>query len=136
MTSEVIDDTGAFLSVFASLLLDNVSCFEKTANEVTDLVMGHGRPTKEMIVTLQAFDRLKQEFEALGNALACYAVATNALPQSGEERMRLGQEVIAKVSVADLKDRLLDRLQSYAPKIPASQTPSLVADDVDVDVEF
>ena len=103
------NDVGAFLSVFAALLLDNVLRFEETANRVTALVMGSGRPDRELIVTLQSFDRLKQEFEALGDALTRYAEATNDLPHVGEERAQLGRDVITAITVHDLKDRLLRR---------------------------
>ena len=59
--------------MFAALLLDNVLRLEETVGRVTDLVMGSGRPDRELVVTLQSFDRLKQEFEALGDALTRYA---------------------------------------------------------------
>jgi hypothetical protein len=114
------NDVGAFLAVFAALLLDNVLRLEETVGRVTDLVMGLGRPDREMIVTLQSFDRLKQEFEALG----------------GEERAQLEQNVIAAITVADLKDRLLRRLQDDLPEVVAPQISELVAAEIDVDVVF
>ncbi len=85
------DDIGAFLSVFAALLLDDVLRLEEISGRVTELVMGAGRPDRELIVSLQAFDRLKQEFEALGDALAKYAESTNDLPLAGEERAGSGR---------------------------------------------
>ena len=71
------NDVGAFIAVFAALLLDNVLRLEETVDQVTKLVMGSGRPDRELIVTLQSFDRHKQEFEALGDALTRYAEAAN-----------------------------------------------------------
>lgn len=133
---EPTDDAGAFLAVFAALLLDNVLRLEDTVGRVTDLVMAIGRPDREMIVTLQAFDRLKQEFEALGDALTRYAEATNATPMEGEEREQLEQNVIAAITVADLKERLLRRLQDDLPEVIAPQIAEAVAAEVDVDVEF
>ena len=133
---ESTDNTGAFLAVFAALLLDNVLRLEDTVGRVTDLVMAIGRPDREMIVTLQAFDRLKQEFEALGDALTRYAEVTNATPMEGEERAQLEQNVIAAITVADLKERLLRRLQDDLPEVIAPQISELVAAEVDVDVEF
>ena len=130
------NDVGAFLSVFAALLLDNVLRFEETASRVTNLVMAIGRPDRELIVTLQSFDRLKQEFEALGEALTRYAQSTNELPVVGMERTQLGQDVIAAITVADLKDRLLRRLQIDLPKIEAPHIPEAHAAEIDVDVEF
>jgi len=126
---------GAFLAVFAALLLDNVLRLEETVGRVTDLVMSSGRPDRELVVTLQSFDRLKQEFEALGDALTRYAESTNAVPVAGEERVQLGEEVISAITVADLKDRLLFRLKEQPidpadiPKIPEMENIQL---DVDV----
>jgi hypothetical protein len=129
------DNVGAFLAVFAALLLDNVLRLEETVSRVTDLIMSSGRPDRELVVTLQSFDRLKQEFEALGDALTRYAESTNAVPVAGEERIQLGEEVIGAITVADLKDRLLFRLKEQPldsagiPKIPEMENTQL---DVDV----
>ncbi|HEY5217462.1 MAG TPA: hypothetical protein VIJ17_11300 [Pseudolabrys sp.] len=122
--------------MFAALLLDNVLRLDETVGQVTDLVMGSGKPDRELIVTLQSFDRLKQEFEALGDALTRYAEATNATPLGGEERAQLGQNVIAAITVADLKDRLVQRLQPELPEIAAPPISELVLAEVDVDVVF
>jgi hypothetical protein len=130
------NDVGSFLAVFAALLLDNVMRLDETVGRVTDLVIGTGRPDRELVVALQSFDRLKQEFEALGDALTRYAESTNAVPVSGEERAQLGQEVIAAITLAELKDRLLGRLQEDLPPIEASPIPPQVAAELDVDVVF
>jgi hypothetical protein len=132
--SDSADNVGAFLAVFAALLLDNVLRLEETVGRVSDLIMSSGRPDRELVVTLQSFDRLKQEFEALGDALTRYAESTNAVPVAGEERVQLGEEVISAITVADLKDRLLYRLKEQPidmadmPKIPEM-------DNVQVDVD-
>jgi hypothetical protein len=130
---ESTNSAGAFLAVFAALLLDNVLRLDETVGRVTDLVMGSGKPDRDLIVTLQSFDRLKQEFEALGDALTRYAEATNA---SGEERAQLEQNVIAEITVADLKTRLLRRLQDDLPVVAAPPISELVAAEIDVDVVF
>ena len=130
------NDVGSFLAVFAALLLDNVLRLDETVGRVTDLVIGSGRPDKELVVTLQSFDRLKQEFEALGDALTRYAGATNSIPSEGQERAQLGQEVIAAITLAELKDRLLYRLQEDLPQIAAPPVSQQVAAELDVDVEF
>jgi hypothetical protein len=125
---------GAFLAVFAALLLDNVLRLEETVGRVTDLIMSSGRPDRELVVTLQSFDRLKQEFEALGDALTRYAESTNAVPVAGEERVQLGEEVISAITVADLKDRLLFRLKE-TPVDPASTPKILEMENTQVDVD-
>jgi hypothetical protein len=131
------DNVGAFLAVFAALLLDNVLRLEETVARVTDLIMSSGRPDRELVVTLQSFDRLKQEFEALGDALTRYAESTNAIPPDGEERVQLGEEVISAITVADLKDRLLYRLKEQLPDL--TNMPKVMEMDntqVDVDVVY
>jgi hypothetical protein len=126
------DNVGAFLAVFAALLLDNVLRLEETVARVTDLIMSSGRPDRELVVTLQSFDRLKQEFEALGDALTRYAESTNAIPPDGEERVQLGEEVISAITVADLKDRLLYRLKEQLPDL-ANMPKIMEMDDTEVD---
>ena len=128
------DNVGAFLAVFAALLLDNVLRLEETVARVTDLIMSSGRPDRELVVTLQSFDRLKQEFEALGDALTRYAESTNAVPPDGEERIQLGEEVISGITVADLKDRLLYRLKEQLPEL-ANMPKVMEIDNTQVDVD-
>jgi len=131
------DDVGAFLAVFAALLLDNVLRLEETVGRVTDLIMSTGRPDRELVVTLQSFDRLKQEFEALGDALTRYAESTNAVPAAGEERTQLGEEVIGAITVADLKDRLLYRLKEQLPDLEiAPKILEMENTQLDVDVVY
>ncbi len=130
------NDVGAFIAVFAALLLDNVLRLEETVDQVTKLVMGSGRPDRELIVTLQSFDRHKQEFEALGDALTRYAEATNAGSLGGEERARLEEKVISAITVADLKDRLLSRLQGDPAEFAAPEISEQEAAQVGVDVVY
>jgi hypothetical protein len=130
------NDVGSFLSVFAALLLDNVMRLDETVGRVTDLVIGGGRPDRELVVALQGFDRLKQEFEALGDALTKYAESTNTVPASGNERVQLGQEVVAAITLHELKDRLLFRLQENLPAIEMNGASPQLAAEVDVDVVF
>lgn len=130
------NDVAAFLAVFAALLLDNVVRLDETVGQVTDLVMGHGRPNREMIVTLQHFDRLKQEFEALGEALTRYAEAANTTQMDGDEHAELERNVISAITVTDLKDRLLSRLQNDLPEIVAPEICAQELGEVGVDVIF
>lgn len=133
---EPANHVGAFLAVFAALLLDNVVRLDETVSHVTELVMGSGRPSREMIVAFQHFDRLKQEFEALGDALTRYAEATNAAQMSGDEHTELKHSIISAITVNDLKDRLLRRLQSDAPGGIVPEISEQELEQVGVDVEF
>ena len=129
------NDVGAFLAVFAALLLDNALRLDETVGRVTDFVMA-SKPSRELIVTLQSFDRLKQEFEALGDALTRYAEATNSVPLSTEARSQLEQNIIEGITVADLKDRLLNRLQDDLPEFSAPPISAEQAAEVGVDVVY
>lgn len=136
MTPEEYDnDVGAFLAVFAALLLDNALRLDETVGRVTDFVMA-SKPSRELIVTLQSFDRLKQEFEALGDALTRYAEAHNAAPLNAEEHSQLQENVIAGITVADLKDRMLSRLQDNLPDLPAPAITPEQAAEIGVDVVY
>jgi hypothetical protein len=130
------NDVTAFLAVFAALLLDNVVRLDETVGQVTDLVMGNGRPNREMIVTLQHFDRLKQEFEALGEALTRYAEAANTTQMDDDEHAELKHNIISAITVTDLKDRLLRRLQYDLPEIVAPEISAQELVEVGVDVVF
>lgn len=129
------NDVGAFLAVFAALLLDNVLRLDETFGRVTDFVMAN-KPDRETVVTLQGFDRLKQEFEALGDALTRYAEAVNAAPMSDEERAKLEHHVISGITVADLKDRLLRRLQDDLTEMELPTISAEEAEQVGVDVVY
>ena len=89
-----------------------------------------------MIVALQSFDRLKQEFEGLGEALTRYAQAHGTTPAAGDKRVELGHSVIAGITVADLKERLMQRFQEGLGGAPAPQLPPEVLAEIGVDVTF
>jgi hypothetical protein len=129
------NDVGAFLAVFAALLLDNVLRLDETFGRVTDFVMAN-KPDRQTIVTLQGFDRLKQEFEALGDALTRYAEAINSAPMSDEDRAKLEHHVISGITVADLKDRLLRRLQDDLTEMELPTISPEEAEQVGVDVIY
>lgn len=137
-TPDSAQGASAFLAVVAALVLDNGLRLEEAVGWVTDLVMASGGPSREMVVALQSFDRLKQEYEALGDALSRYAEAMNELQATGEEHTKLGQNIIMAINVADLKDRLLRRLHDDLPNAasPPIADPTAAQVDVDIDVVF
>jgi hypothetical protein len=131
-----LSEIAALLGVLATLFLDNVRELEDTVARVTDLVTRDGRPDRELIVTLQSFDRLKQEFEALSGALARYADSTHTLPLDGDgPREPFGRDVIHDITLADLKERFLDRLDN-GPGIVLQPLPEPSEDELEVDVIF
>lgn len=131
-----LSDIAALLGVLATLFLDNVRELEDTVARVTDLVTRDGRPDRELIVTLQSFDRLKQEFEALSGALARYADSTNTLPAAGDgPREPFGRDVIHEITLADLKERFLDRLENGLGTV-FQPLPEPSESELEVDVVF
>lgn len=131
-----LSDIAALLGVLATLFLDNVRELEDTVARVTDLVTRDGRPDRELIVTLQSFDRLKQEFEALSGALARYADSTNALPVAGDgPREPFGRDVIHEITLADLKERFLDRLENGLGTV-FQPLPEPSESELEIDVVF
>lgn len=105
-------DLNAFLPALAGMLRETVSRFEDTANRVSDLVIQQREQASlDLIVALQDFDRLQQEFSALGDALLRYIAATDPSMVPAQDGVT-GQDVIAGILLEDMRQRLLRRLQS------------------------
>jgi len=106
-----IDEIATFLAATAAALRDTVARLEKTTAYVTERVTSQpGLADRDLVVTLQEFDRLQQEFTTFADVLS------QAATKSGDSWLRAeggghpAEDAIAKVSVADLKERLLRSL--------------------------
>jgi hypothetical protein len=110
---EANEDVKAFLDALAALVRDTVGRFEETVGRVTGMIMpgGSRKADRDLIVTLQNFDRLQQEFAALGEALARYAAATSRPSDGEKDHRQLGHEVVSEICMADLKVRFLQQLR-------------------------
>lgn len=105
-------DLNAFLPALAGLLRETVSRFEDTAGRVSDLVIQQREQASlDLIVALQDFDRLTQEFSALGDALLRYIAATNPATVPDADSLT-ERDVIGGILLEDMKQRLLRRLQN------------------------
>jgi hypothetical protein len=118
------NDMGAFLGTLATLLRETIARFEQTADRVSDMMMKHnGRAGPELIVALQDFDRLQQEFSALGEVLARMQIAT-AGPWPGKlDADELKHELLKTVTIAKLKERLalhFEKEDVIEPATPSS----------------
>lgn len=133
--AEPDNDVSAFLAVLAAMMLDNVWRLDETVGRVTDFVMSH-KPDRDTVVVLQSFDRLKQEFEALAETLTRYAQAHASTPQSGEARAKLGHDAIGGITVADLKERLLSRLQPDTADVMLPEISPEQAAEIGLDVVY
>jgi hypothetical protein len=118
----VIGEIGTFLIATAEVLRETIMRFEKTTAGITEHVMTRpSQADRDLIVTLQDFDRLQQEFLMLAEVL------TQAAGKSGESWLRAeggghpAEDAIAGISVADLKERLMRYLNiSMVPLAPAA----------------
>jgi hypothetical protein len=97
------------LAALASILRDSTGRFEQTSDRITQLVVARESGSGvDIIVALQEFDRLRQDFEAIEGILAgCAQAIERAAP--GEQGHPL-RDVIAEVPVVDFKNRLARRL--------------------------
>jgi hypothetical protein len=97
------------LAALASILRDSTGRFEETSDRITQLVVARESGSGvDIIVALQEFDRLRQDFEAIEGILAgCAQVIERAA--TGEQGQPL-RDVIEEVPVMDFKNRLARRL--------------------------
>ena len=97
------------LAALASILRDSTGRFEETSDRITQLVVARESGSGvDIIVALQEFDRLRQDFEAIEGILAgCAQVIERAA--IGEQGHPL-RDVIAEIPVVDFKNRLARRL--------------------------
>ncbi|QYK44170.1 MAG: hypothetical protein KF794_10240 [Xanthobacteraceae bacterium] len=87
-----------FIGALAQAMIDNVAGLQQAVDRVAAIAMEGGKPDRELIVAFQAFDRLKQEFEAVGLAL-------RKLSRSGATASTAA-DAIGTITVSDLKNRL------------------------------
>lgn len=106
-TTEAKDDVGAFLGALSGLLHDTVLRLEETVGQVTGKVVSQpSLVDRDMVVALQDFDRLHQEFVALGKVLAGYAAKRGEPAEMERESLLL--ELLGAVPVHDFRQRLID----------------------------
>jgi len=106
-----IDSVASFLAAVAAVLHDAVTRFEETTACITESVTS--RPDaadRELIVTLQAFDRLQQEFMTLVEVLSRAAGKSHESWERVEGCAHPAEDAVAMVSIADVKERLIRQL--------------------------
>jgi hypothetical protein len=109
--AKVVSEVSTFLIATASALRDAVNRFEQTSAGISGYVASQpNEANRELIVTLQALDRLNQEFVALAEVL------THASSKSSETWLRTNngvhpaEDAISSVTVSELKERLMRHL--------------------------
>jgi hypothetical protein len=126
----VVGDMGAFLGALANMLRETTARFEQTTSRVSDMVMAHtGRAGPDLVVALQDFDRLQQEFAAFSEVLSQMESKTGG-PWPGDiEIGELKHELLKTVTIADLKKRLSAHFEPPERVInPADEDGRLVAE--------
>jgi hypothetical protein len=120
------NDIGAFFAAVAAMQRETVLRFEGTVGRLTGLAMnGAGATDRDLIMTLQDFDRLQQEFAALGEMLARFGMIMGSFLSSHNLSDHLDRHVIADISISDLKERLLRHYRGEADELD----PSTVLDE-------
>ena len=122
-----IDDIATFLQATATALRETVARFEKTSARITEnLALRAGTVDHDLIVTLQDFDRLQQEFTTLADVLARAATKSGVSWRRVEGGAHPAEDTIATISIADLKERLMRHLGFSMPGL----APPAAADEV------
>lgn len=118
-------EVNKFLAAIATVLRETVGAFESTVGRVTEITVTRpGRADSDLVVALQDFDRLQQELATLSEVIARLSLKPETDgPAAGAEA-----DVLAAISIADLKDRLARHL-----RIPSADIPVV---EVEQDVEF
>ncbi len=110
------------LAALASILRDSTGRFEQTSDRIAQLVVARETGSGvDIIVALQEFDRLRQDFEAIEGILAGCAVATERPP--ADEPGHPLRDVIAEIPVVDFKNRLARRLAWVSQETNTADTP-------------
>ena len=110
------DEIAVFLSALATILRETVSNLERTVSKVSEMVVVQpGKAQRDLVVTLQDFDRLQQEFNTLGDILACLAAGPGETHADDDSSVHPGHKAVAAISIADLKHRLMREIESALP---------------------
>ena len=106
-----VGDVGSILTALARVLRETTSNLGATVDRVSGAVASPGEVDSDLLVTIQNFDRLQQEFAALGDVLSHVAAATNEPGAGGAWTSLQETEALAVIVLSDLKERFQRHLQ-------------------------
>jgi hypothetical protein len=110
-SQSLIHEFGIFLVATAMVLRDTIARFEKTTASITEQVMtSSSQADRDLIVMLQDFDRLNQEFVSLADVLVQAAAKPRESWLREDGGSHPAEDAVAAVSIAHLKDRLKRQL--------------------------
>ena len=111
------EDVGAFLVAVATVMRETVLRFEATVDHITESILTRSRAVdSELMVTLQNFDRLQQEFTALSDVVA--HVAATAFGPSSDDGWAAhhGRQAVGVIPIADLRNRFLHHIDGQSTR--------------------
>jgi hypothetical protein len=108
---KVVNEVSTFLIATASALRDAVMRFEQTSAGISEYVATRpNEASRDLIVTLQDFDRLNQEFVALAEVLTLAASKSSESWLRAENGLHPAEDAISSVTISELKERLMRHL--------------------------
>jgi hypothetical protein len=120
-----IDD---LLAAIAISFRESITCLEDTVAKITDLVIKQFGSDRDLVMALQNFDRLQQEFSTLGEVVALVSTARSRAPGADESGVdEFCHHVIESISIAELKERIAFHFKTVV------EDPEFLEDSEDVE---
>jgi hypothetical protein len=111
LTTPGLDNVRKFLSVMATELHETILRLERTTARVTELTaLRTARPDRDLVVALQDFDRLQQEFVSFADTFASAAAKSPESWQQSNDDGHPAGDAVARIPLTDLKARILRQL--------------------------
>jgi hypothetical protein len=105
-------DSAELIAGLAALLQGTVERLDETAGRVTNFLASRtDRLDREMVVALQDFDRIQQEFAALSRAFTRSVTPLREASSAGIDLPRARQDAMDAIAVSNLRDRLAKHLE-------------------------
>jgi hypothetical protein len=106
-----ITEISTFLVATAMVLRESIMRYETTTNRITQTLLTQAdKVDRDLVMTIQEFDRLHQEFATLSEVLIQAAAKSGKSWLREEGGGHPAEDTLASVSIADLKERLMRRL--------------------------
>ena len=101
-------EVNGFLAAVSTMLQETIVRFEHTAGRVSDMIATQpGSTNRDLMMTLQEFDRLQQEFTALSGVLARFSSSEASAEAAASGRIGTA---ISGIALSDIKERLAQHL--------------------------
>lgn len=106
-----ITEISTFLVATAMVLRESIMRYEATTNRITQSLLTQAdKVDRDLVMTIQEFDRLHQEFATLSEVLIQAAAKSGKSWLREEGGGHPAEDTLASISIADLKERLMRRL--------------------------